>query len=118
MIELLYPLFGAQPFGSGGLVQMRLLRILQKALEHGKKTRDKFIIGCALGLANLSHWLEEANVSEDKDENAQSSRRNLIQYGEDAKRQYSENLVHKSTWRTLIGLKQPLRRIRAGRGLG
>ena len=60
---------------------------LEKALEYGRRTRDKFIIGSALDwLAYHTTWIADSN--DDRDEVVKIDR-TVIQYAEDAKREYS-----------------------------
>ena len=85
MSEVTWPIFGPTEVLWGG-VSDEALKNLAEALEYGKKTKDKFNIGCALDwLAYHNAW--KTNTTEDPDE-----RRRLIetalQYAEDAKRQY------------------------------
>jgi hypothetical protein len=60
---------------------------VEKALEPGRRTRDKFIIGSALDWLTYhktwaTTWIEDYDESE-------KACRTIIQYAEDAKRQYS-----------------------------
>jgi len=83
LLELLSTLAGANlDWGWGS---DKALENFSKALEYGRKTRDKLIIGCALEcLAYHTNWV----VSEDPDENVELDKRKL-KYAEDAKHQYS-----------------------------
>jgi len=56
-----------------------------KALEYGRKTKDRFIVGCALEWLSFHVWW---TVTEDPDELAEREKR-IMQYAEGAQRQYS-----------------------------
>jgi hypothetical protein len=60
---------------------------VEKALEHGRRTRDKFIIGSALDW--LTYHTEWAIARLDDYDELAKGERIVIQYAEDAKRQYS-----------------------------
>jgi len=87
MTELVYPVFGGQIFfGLEGTDEA--LTNYKKALEYAKKTKDKFVVGCALDwLAYHSAW--RAKATEDRD-----VMRELIktacQFAEDATHQFSK----------------------------
>jgi hypothetical protein len=82
MIEL-PPVGGRVSFGWG---PDKALMNFNKALEYGRKTRDHFIVGCALELlASCTAW--KAFVIEDPDERKELYKR-ALQYAEDAKHNY------------------------------
>jgi len=85
-LEMLCPVPCAQDvlWGAGS---QEVLADIQKALEHGKRTRDKFIIGSALDWLTY-HTIWTLNRIDDYDELAKGLR-TVIQYAEDAKLQYS-----------------------------
>jgi hypothetical protein len=60
---------------------------LERALEHCRRTRDKFLVGSALDWLTY-HTVWTINRVDDYDEVAKVAKR-AIQYAEDAKRQYS-----------------------------
>ena len=63
------------------------LKIFRKALENGRGTKDRFIVGCALdSLAYHNTW--RIWTSEDPDEIVKFAKR-ALQYAEDAKHQFS-----------------------------
>jgi tetratricopeptide (TPR) repeat protein len=84
--ELLYPIFGGQIL-MWGEASDEALFCLKKALEYGRKTKDKFIIGCALDwLVYHTAW------SRFKIENTEERLlvlKTALQYAEDTKRQFS-----------------------------
>lgn len=86
MTEFLYPVFGGQPvFGLEGTDEA--IANYEKALEYGKKTKDKFIIGCALDwLTYHTGW--KIIASEDPDAGGRLIEK-AVQYAEEAKRQFS-----------------------------
>jgi hypothetical protein len=70
-----------------GLGSEEALANVEKALEHGRRTRDKFIIGSALDWLTY-HTTWTLGQIDDYDELAKGDRE-VIQYAEDAKRQYA-----------------------------
>jgi len=86
MIELVYPVFGGQVFfGLEGTDEA--FTNFKKALECAKKTKDNFIIGCALDwLTYHSAW--KLRGTEDPDEREKLAK-TVLQYAEDATRQLS-----------------------------
>jgi hypothetical protein len=85
-LEMLCPVPCAHDLLWGGGSEEALANI-EKALEHGRRTRDKFIIGSALDwLAYHTAWTVVR--IDDYDELAKGDR-GVIQYAEEAKRQYS-----------------------------
>jgi len=87
MIELVYPVFGGQPFfGFEGTDEA--LENHKKALEYAKKTKDKFLVGCGLDwLTYHSAW--RARATEDPDERAELIKK-AVQFGEEANHQFSK----------------------------
>jgi len=87
MTELVYPVFGGQPFfGLEGTDEA--LTNYKKALEYAKKTKDKFIVGCALDwLTYHSAW--KAKATEDPDEMAEITK-TALDYAEKAKHHFSK----------------------------
>jgi tetratricopeptide (TPR) repeat protein len=85
MIELLC-ILGA-PSLSWGVGTDETLAIFDKALEYAGKTKDRFIVGCALEWLSLNTFWK-VSVIEDPDERMEFGRR-ALQYAEDAKRHYS-----------------------------
>ncbi len=84
--ELTWPIFGPQEILWGGAATDEALKSLGEALEQGKKTKDKFNIGCALDwLAYHTAW--KRYITEDPDEH-QRLTETALQYAEDAKRHY------------------------------
>jgi hypothetical protein len=85
-LEMLCPVPCAHDLLWGGGSEEAIANV-EKALEHARRTRDKFIIGSALDwLAYHTEW--RLNQIDDYDELAKGDRR-VIQYAEEAKRQYS-----------------------------
>jgi exonuclease VII small subunit len=84
--ELTWPIFGADEVLSGGAATAEALKNLGEALEHGKKTKDKFSIGCALDWLNY-HTVWKIQTTEDPVE-IQRLIETAFQYAEDAKRHY------------------------------
>jgi tetratricopeptide (TPR) repeat protein len=85
MIELLCIL--AAPSLSWGVGTDETLTIFHKALEYAGKTKDRFIVGCALEWLSLNTFWK-TSLSEDPDERMELGKR-ALQYAEDAKRHYS-----------------------------
>jgi len=86
LIELLYPIFGAQLLLWGEATDEALTN-LKKALEYGKKTRDKFIIACALDWLAY-HFAWSSTAIEDPEERSALIKA-CLQHAEDAKQQYT-----------------------------
>ncbi len=86
LFELLYPIFGGQLLLWGEATDEAMVN-LKKALEYGRRTRDKFIIGCALDWLVYHTTWSGAKV-EDPEERSMLLKTEL-QYAEDAKRHYS-----------------------------
>jgi hypothetical protein len=86
ILEMLLPIPGAHEILWGGGSEEALANV-RKALEHGRRTRDKFIIGSALDWLTY-HTIWTLNRIDDYDELAKGLR-TVIQYAEDAKRKYS-----------------------------
>jgi tetratricopeptide (TPR) repeat protein len=85
-LEMLYPVHCAHDLLLGFGSEEALANV-QKALEHGRRTRDKFIIGSGLDwLTYHTAWI--LGQIDDCDELVKGER-TVIQYAEDAKRQYS-----------------------------
>jgi hypothetical protein len=85
-LEILCPVPCAHDLLWGNGTQEALSNV-EKALEHGRRTRDKFIIGSALDwLVYHTGW---ALARIDDSDRYAKGRRIAIQYAEDAKRQYS-----------------------------
>jgi len=88
LFEFLYPIFGAQSLLWGDGTEEAFTN-LKKALEYGRKTRDKFIIGCALDwLVYHTLWGSSATIEEDPEERS-AFLKTMLQYAEDAKQQYA-----------------------------
>jgi hypothetical protein len=86
MTEFPYPVFGGQPFfGLEGTDEA--FANYEKALEYGRKMKDKFVMGCALDWLTY-HTAWKIIGSEDPDEAARLLER-AVQYAEEAKRQFS-----------------------------
>jgi tetratricopeptide (TPR) repeat protein len=83
MSELLY-ILGA-PSLSWGAGTDETLTIFEKALVYAGKTKDRFILGCALEWLSLNTFWK---VGEDPDEQMELSKK-ALQYAEDARRHYS-----------------------------
>ena len=87
LTEFVYPVFGGQPvFGLEGTDEA--FANYKKALEYGKKMKDKFIIGCALDWLTY-HTAWKIRATEDPDEKVRLGER-VLQYAEKAKRQFSK----------------------------
>lgn len=86
MIELPTVLFGSGPSGYWGEGTDLAVGNFEKALECGRKTKDKFTIGRAMDLLAY-HVSWQAIATEDPDEMAKL-RKLTLKYAEDAKRQY------------------------------
>ena len=87
MIEVPSVLFGEGSGGYWGDGTDTAVSNFEKALEYGRKTRDKFIIGRALDLlAYQTMW--QSMTPEDPDGIAKLRKR-ALQYAEDARHQYS-----------------------------
>jgi len=88
LFEFLYPIFGAQ-FLLWGDGTEEAFTNLKKALEYGRKTRDKFIIGCVLDwLVYHINWEPKPKWDEDPEERS-AFWKTMLQYAEDAKRHYA-----------------------------
>jgi len=88
LFEFLYPIFGAQSLLWGDGTEEAFTN-LEKALEYGRKTRDKFIIGCALDwLVYHTIWAPPAKYDEDPVER-EVFLKTVLQYAEDARQQYA-----------------------------
>ena len=88
LFEFLHPVFGAQ-FLLWGEGTEEAFTNLKKALEHGRKTRDKFIIGCALDWL-VYHTSSESPAKYEEDPEERSTLvKTMLQYAEDAKQQYA-----------------------------
>jgi len=88
LFELLYPIFGAQYLLWGDGTEEAFTN-LKKALDYGRKTRDKFIIGCALDwLVYHTNWEPNPKFDEDPEERS-AFWKTMLQYAEDARRQYA-----------------------------
>jgi len=87
MLEFLYPVFGSQIIlGLEGTEEA--LSNYRKALEYGIKTKDRFIIGCALDWLTYHTFWKTTSI-EDPDEYAKLLKRGL-EYAEETKRQFSQ----------------------------
>jgi len=85
LFELLYPIFGGQLLLWGEATDEALAN-LKKVLEYGKRTRDRFIIGCALDwLIYHTGW---SGVKIEDPEEMSALIKTVLQYAEDAKNQY------------------------------
>jgi len=86
-LGLLSVLLGTGPSGYWGEGTDDALNNFEKALEYARKTKDRLVIGCALDLlAYHVYW--KVLITDDSDEKAKF-RKKILQYAEDAKRQYS-----------------------------
>jgi len=75
------------PFGVWGWGTDEALTNCEKALEYSRKTRDKYLLGCAFdSLAYTLVWRTE--TVEDPDERAKLAQK-ALQYAEDAKQEFS-----------------------------
>jgi len=83
--ELLYPIFGGQ-IALWGEATDETFANLKKALEHGRKMRDKFVVGCALDWLTY-HTAWSGAAIEDPDKRTEIYQK-AVQYAEGAKRQY------------------------------
>jgi hypothetical protein len=86
MTEFIYPVFGGQPF-FGLEATDEAFANYEKALEYGKKMKDKFIIGCALDWLTY-HTAWKLSATDDPDEKTRLVER-ALQYAEEANRQFS-----------------------------
>jgi hypothetical protein len=86
MIEVATVLFGAGPGGYWGDGTTDALSNFEKALEYGRRTRDRFISGCALDLL-VYHATWQAIATDDPDKTLELRKR-ALQYAEDARQQY------------------------------
>jgi len=88
LFEFLYPVFGAQ-FLLWGDGTEEALTNLNKAVEYGRKTKDKFIIGSALDwLVYHTCYCPMAKYVEDPEERSAIDK-TIFQYVEDALQQYA-----------------------------
>jgi hypothetical protein len=85
-VEMLCPVPGPHDLLWGWGSEEALANI-EKALEHGRRTRDRFIIGSALDW--LTYHTACALYSIDDCDEREKGERAAIKYAEDAKRQYS-----------------------------
>jgi len=86
MLEVASILFGNGPGGYWGDGTDSALSNLAKTLEYGRKTKDRFIIGCTLDLlAYHTNW--SARTYDDRDERLEHFKKTL-QYIEEARRQF------------------------------
>ena len=87
MIEFLYPVFGSQIIlGLEGTEEA--LANYRKTLEYGGKTKDRFIIGCALDWLTYHTFWKTTSI-EDPDERVKLLKKGL-EYAEETKRQFSQ----------------------------
>ena len=87
MLELPSVLFGKGPGGYWGEGTEVSVSNFEKALEYGRKTKDKFIVGRALDLLAY-HDFWRAQGTEDPDERTVLLQR-AVEYAEEARNQYS-----------------------------
>jgi hypothetical protein len=86
MTEFLYPVFGGQPFfGLEGTDEA--FANYEKALEYGKKTKDKFIMGCAADWLTY-HTAWKSVATEDPDEKIHLGEK-VLKSAEEAESQFS-----------------------------
>jgi tetratricopeptide (TPR) repeat protein len=84
--EVTWPILGPTEVLLGEAATDEALKNLGEALEYGKRTKDKFNIGCALDwLAYHTAW--KTKTTEDPDERLALTE-TALQYAEDAKRHY------------------------------
>jgi hypothetical protein len=83
--ELTWPVFWSEGVFWGGAADEAVPN-LTKALGYGRKTKDKFTIGCALDWLAY-HTAYKASASQDPDERLRLHEA-ILQYAEDAKRHY------------------------------
>ncbi|HVO36813.1 MAG TPA: hypothetical protein VMT01_01420 [Candidatus Acidoferrum sp.] len=83
--ELTWPIFGSEGVFWGGAADEAVPN-LTKALEYGRKTKEKFTIGCALDWLAY-HTAYKTSASQDPDERLRLHEA-ILQYAEDAKRHY------------------------------
>ena len=86
LFEFLYPIFGAQTLLWGEGTEDALAN-LNKALAYGRKTKDRFITGCALDWLVYQSGMEPS-PREDPEEQT-SFLKTVLQYAEDALQQYA-----------------------------
>jgi len=88
LFELLHLIFGGHILLWGEATDATFAN-LKKALEYGRKTKDKFIIGCALDwLVYHTAW-SAAKVSARDVEGISMLKKTVLEHAEEAKRQYS-----------------------------
>jgi len=88
LFEFLYPIFGPQ-FLLWGDGTEEAFTNLNKALEYGRKTKDKFIIGCTLDwLVYHNNWQPSPKYDEDPEARSAFAK-TFLQFAEDAKQQYA-----------------------------
>jgi tetratricopeptide (TPR) repeat protein len=86
MTEFVYPVFGCQPF-FGLEATDEAFANYEKALEYGKKIKDKFVIGCALDwLTYQTVW--KLNATDDPDEKTRLAER-AVHFAEEANHHFS-----------------------------
>jgi len=83
--ELTWPIFGTEGVFWGEATDEALPN-LKKALEYGRKTKDKFVIGCALDWLAY-HTVYKREATNDPDESLRLNEA-ILQYAEDAKQHY------------------------------
>jgi hypothetical protein len=89
LIELSYPIFGPQEVLWGEATDEAFTN-LKKMLECGRKTRDEFIIGCALDWLTY-HTVWTSATIENPEEGLRLVK-TVLQYAEEARQQYSSIL--------------------------
>jgi hypothetical protein len=86
LLEVMYPFFGPH-LALWGEATPEAFSNLERALEHGEKNKDKFIIGAALDWLTY-HTAWTTGTIDDYDEVVKVVEK-VFQYGEDAKQSYS-----------------------------
>jgi tetratricopeptide (TPR) repeat protein len=87
LFEHLYPIFGGHVLLWGEATD-ETFGNLRKALEYGRRTRDRFIIGSALDW--LVYHMAWSGAKIEDAEGREMHYKTVLQYAEDAKHQYSE----------------------------
>jgi len=87
LFEFLYPVYGAQFLLWGDGTEGAFTN-LNKALEYGRKTRDKFIIGCTFDWLVYQKSWQKSRGREDPEERS-TRLKTMLQYAEDALQQYA-----------------------------
>jgi len=88
LFEFLHPIFGAQTLLWGDGTEEAFTNI-RKALEYGRKTNDRLIVGCTLDwLVYHINWKPKPKLHEDPEERS-TFWKTVLQYAEDARQHYA-----------------------------